>query len=223
MNIDGLSEMTLEKLIDAGFLRELPDVFFLDRYQADIVKMEGFGEKSYQNLISSADKAKTTTAARLLYGLGIPNIGVANAKMIANHFQGDMNRIMRADKETLTDIEGVGEVMANAFCEYFANAHNQKIAEELLRFIRIEKEAAQNQTLSGISFVVTGTLTHYANRDALKASIDARGGKVTGSVSKKTNYLINNDLMSHSANNQIAKEKCNPILSEEMFIEMFGE
>lgn len=224
MNIDGLSEMTLEKFIDAGFISELPDLFFLDRYQQEIMNMEGFGQKSYQNLIDSVNQARKTTAARFLYSLGVPNIGVANAKMIARHFHHNMDRIMDAEEEALVEIEGVGEVMARAFCEYFANGHNRTVVGQLLDLITIEKEElTEKQTLEGISFVVTGALNRYPNRDALKASIENRGGKVIGSVSSKTNYLINNDLMSNSSKNKKAKALGIPIISEEMFIEQFGE
>lgn len=224
MNIDGMSEMTLEKFIDAGYISELPDIYKLARYREDIVNMEGFGERSYEKLIASIQTSKTTSAARLLFSLGVPNIGVANAKMIARHFQDDMGQIMGAGEEELTEIEGVGDVMAQAFTEYFANAHNKSIVEELMQHITIVREANKEaQTLHGMNFVVTGSLTHYANRDALKASIENRGGKVTGSVSAKTSYLINNDLLSNSSKNKKAKELSIPILSEEMFIEQFGE
>ena len=224
MNIDGMSEMTLEKFIDSGYISELPDIYELARYREEIVSSSGFGERSYEKLIASIDASKETTAARLLFSLGIPGIGVANAKMIARHFHDDMEQIMKAKEEELTEIEGVGDVMAQAFTEYFANGHNKRIVEQLLQYITIAREeSAGAQTLEGISFVVTGSLAYYANRDALKASIENRGGKVTGSVSAKTNYLINNDLLSNSSKNKKAKELNIPIISEEMFISRFGE
>lgn len=224
MNIDGMSEMTLEKFIDSGYISELPDIYELARYREEIVSRSGFGERSYEKLITSIEASKETTAARLLFSLGIPSIGVANAKMIARHFHDDMEQIMKAKEEELTEIEGVGDVMAQAFTEYFANGHNKRIVEQLLQYITIAREeSAGAQTLEGISFVVTGSLAHYANRDALKASIENRGGKVTGSVSAKTNYLINNDLLSNSSKNKKAKELNIPIISEEMFISRFGE
>lgn len=224
MNIDGMSDMTLEKFIDAGYLSELPDIYELAKYREEIISRSGFGERSYEKLTASIEASKTTTADRLLFGLGVPNIGVANARMIAGHFQNDMESIMDAREDALTEIEGVGEVMARAFTEYFANEHNRRIVRRLLAYITLEKdESGGEQTLEGLSFVVTGTLNHYENRDALKASILKRGGKVTGSVSAKTSYLINNDLLSNSSKNKKAKELDIPILSEEAFIERFGE
>lgn len=224
MNIDGMSEMTIEKFIDAGYISELPDLYELAKYREEIVSMEGFGERSYEKLIASIEASKMTTAARLLFSLGVPNIGVANAKMIAKHFKNDMNQIMKADREELVEIEGVGDVMAQAYTEYFANTHNLSIVNKLLMYITFaQEENTTAQTLEGISFVVTGSLKHYENRDALKASIEKRGGKVIGSVSAKTSYLINNDLLSNSSKNKKAKELNIPIISEEMFIQQFGE
>lgn len=224
MNIDGLSEATLEKFIEAGYLSELYDLFFLDRYREEIIAMEGFGEKSYQKLADSVEASKNTTAARFLYSLGIPNFGVANAKALAAHFHGDIHAVMNTAVEELVEIEGIGGVMAEAFLEYFANAHNQDVVKKLLDIVTLEQEANQvAQTLEGLSFVVTGALNHFENRDALKAFIEARGGKVTGSVSAKTSYLINNDMMSGSSKNKKAKQLGIPILSEEMFMEQFGD
>lgn len=224
MNIDGMSEATLEKFIEAGYLNELYDLFFLDRYREEIIAMEGFGEKSYQRLLDSVEASKRTTAARLLYSLGIPSFGVANAKALAAYFHGDIHAVMHTDAETLVEIEGIGGVMAEALLEYFANGHNQDVVEKLLDIVTLEQEERQAaQTLEGLSFVVTGALNHYENRDALKAFIEARGGKVTGSVSAKTGYLINNDMTSGSSKNKKAKQLGIPIISEEMFLEQFGD
>lgn len=225
MNIDGFSEASIEKFIDSGFLVKLPDIYKLSEHKDEIVSMEGFGEKSYSKLMKAIEASKDTTVARLLNSLGVPNIGDANAKMIAKHFQNDFNAIMNADAESLVEIEGVGDVMAKDFVEYFAKEENRMVASELQGLMRfqIEVVSADSQTLDGLKFVVTGKLAIYENRDALKASIEARGGKVIGSVSANTDYLINNDLMSSSSKNKTAKSLNIPIISEEMFIEQFGK
>ncbi len=225
MNIDGFSEASIEKFIDSGFLVKLPDIYKLSEHKDEIVSMEGFGEKSYSKLMKAIEASKDTTVARLLNSLGVPNIGDANAKMIAKHFQNDFNAIMNADAESLVEIEGVGDVMAKDFVEYFAKEENRMVASELQALMRfqIEVVSADSQTLEGLKFVVTGKLAIYENRDALKASIEARGGKVIGSVSANTDYLINNDLMSNSSKNKTAKSLNIPIISEEMFIDQFGK
>lgn len=225
MNIDGFSEASIEKFIDSGFLVKLPDIYKLSEHKDEIVSMEGFGEKSYTKLMKAIEASKDTTVARLLNSLGVPNIGDANAKMIAKHFQNDFNAIMNADAESLLEIEGVGDVMAKDFVEYFAKEENRMVASELQAFMRfqIEVVSADSQTLDGLKFVVTGKLAIYENRDALKASIEARGGKVIGSVSANTDYLINNDLLSNSSKNKTAKSLNIPIISEEMFIDQFGQ
>ncbi len=223
MNIDGLSEATLEKFIDAGYISELYDLFNIESFRNEITGMEGFGEKSFENLLDSVNKAKTTTVERFLYSLGIPGFGVANARIVAKYFHDDIRVIMKADIDELTEIEGIGGVMAEAFFEYFANEHNQRVIEKLLSLITFSSRNNQTeQTLEGISFVITGSLNHFENRDALKALIEERGGRVTGSVSAKTGYLINNDLQSNSTKNKKAKELNIPILSEEMFMEKFS-
>ncbi|MBR1771610.1 MAG: NAD-dependent DNA ligase LigA [Lachnospiraceae bacterium] len=223
MNMDGLSEMTLEKFIDRGFIREFADLFHLDRYRDAITQMEGFGEKSYANLIESIDQARNTTLPRLLYALGITGIGVANAKLLCKHFDYDLERIRAAKTEELGEIEGIGEVLAGAVAAYMQDPDNQRRLEALLAEVTLEKPQvnAAQQTLTGHSFVITGSLQHYENRDALKAIIEDRGGKVTGSVTGKTTCLINNDVTSNSTKNKKAKELSVPILSEEDFIAQY--
>ena len=223
MNIDGLSEATLEKLIDKGFIQEYADLFHLDRYRERIVEMEGFGEKSCQNLLDSIDRARDTTLPRLIYGLGIANIGVANAKMLCRYFNYDLERMRVADVETLSAVEGVGEVIASAFVEYMQDKENMGKLEKLLSELRIEIPKAEegNQTLAGLSFVVTGSLKFFAGREQLKEQIEQRGGKVTGSVTGKTTCLINNDITSASSKNKKAKELGVPILSEEDFLKQY--
>lgn len=223
MNIDGLSEATLEKLIDKGFIQEYADLFHLDRYRGEIVEMEGFGEKSCQNLLDSIDRARNTTLPRLVYGLGIENIGVANAKMLCRYFDYDLGQMREVDVETLSAVEGVGEVIATAFVEYMRDPENMAKLERLLPELQIEapKTEEGGQTLAGLSFVVTGSLNHFAGRNELKELIEQRGGKVTGSVTGKTTCLINNDITSSSSKNKKAKELGVPILSEEDFIKKY--
>jgi DNA ligase (NAD+) len=223
MNMEGLSEATLEKFIELGYLHEFADLFRLDRYKEQIVSLEGFGEKSYQNLIESVEQARNTTLPRLIYALGIGGIGVANAKMLSKHFHHDFDAMRRADVLELSAIEGVGEVIANTFVEYMQQPANQAIMDHLLEEINIEIPVVEegSQTLDGMNFVITGSLVHFENRDQLKEQIEQKGGKVTGSVTSKTTCLINNDVTSSSSKNKKAKELGVPILSEEEFLEKF--
>lgn len=223
MNIDGLSEATLEKFVDLGFIHEFADLFHLDRYKGQIVDMEGFGEKSYQNLMDSIDRARNTTLPRVIYGLGIANIGVANAKMLCRHFQYNLDQMMGADVETLSAIEGVGEVIATAFVNYMRDGDNLRRIEALMKELDVEipKVEEGSQTLAGLSFVITGSLTHFASRNDLKDIIERKGGKVTGSVTGKTTCLINNDVNSTSSKNKKARELGVPVLSEEDFMAQY--
>lgn len=224
MNIDGLSEATLEKFVDMGFIREFADLYHLERHREAIVEMEGFGEKSYQNLINSIQASRTTTLPRVIYGLGIANIGVANAKMLCRYFDYDLERMQSADVETLSAMEGIGGVIASAFVEYMSDEDNRRRLERLMVELQVEVPVIEegSQTLSGLSFVVTGSLNHFAGRSDLKELIEQKGGKVTGSVTGKTTCLINNDVASTSAKNKKAKELGVPILSEEDFMEAYG-
>ena len=224
MNIDGLSEATLEKFVDRGFIHEFADLFHLDRHRDEIVEMEGFGEKSYSNLIESIDRARNTTLPRVIYGLGIANIGAANAKMLCRHFGHDFKRLQEADTESLSAIEGVGEVIASAFVQYMQDQDNLHRIENLMRELQIQVPVAEegSQTLSGLSFVVTGSLEHFASRSDLKELIEQKGGKVTGSVTGKTTCLINNDPASASSKNKKAGELNVPILSEEEFLKKYN-
>lgn len=223
LNIDGLSEATLEKFIEQGFIHEFADLFHLDRYEETITQLEGFGEKSYHNLINSINLARKTTLPRVLYGLGIENIGVANAKMLCRHFDYDFDKMKLADVEELSSIEGVGEVIANAFVNYMRNPNNIAKMEHLLEELEIAvpKMDEASQTLAGKAFVITGSLTHYGSRTELKEVIEQKGGKVTGSVTSKTNCLINNDIASNSSKNKKAKELNVPIITEEEFIQEY--
>ncbi len=221
MNIDGLSDATLEKFISMGFLKDLADIFHLDRHEEAIVNMEGFGRKSYDNLMKSIDAARRVAMAKFIYSLGISGIGLANAKVIVAHFGQDFHKIMEADEEELIAIDGIGEVLAKAFCDFFADPERMRIVKELLEEITFEQEDNDSeQTLEGKVFVITGSVEQFANRNALKDYIEKLGGKVTGSVSKNTDYLINNDVMSNSTKNKRARELDIPILSETDFMKL---
>lgn len=223
LNMEGLSEATLEKFISMGFIHEYADLFHLTEHRDAIVDMEGFGEKSYANLVDSIEKARNTTLPRLIYGLGIANIGLVNAKMLCRHFDYDLDALQSAKEEELSDIEGVGDVIARAFVSYMNNPANKDKIDHLLPELHLEKpeNSTENQNLAGLSFVVTGTLNSFENRNALKEEIEKRGGKVTGSVTSKTECLINNDVTSSSSKNKKAKELNVPILSEEDFLQKY--
>lgn len=222
MNIDGLSEATIEKLMAKGMVKELADIFHLEQYKEDIVIMEGFGVKSYNNLVSSIEKARTVSLAKFLYSLGIQNIGLSNAKLICKEMKYDFNKIRNADRETLTNMPGIGDVIADAFVEFFQNENNKVVVDDLLKEVNFEKQVVntETQTLVGKTFVITGSVEHYANRNELKEVIEEKGGKVTGSVTAKTDYLINNDNMSNSSKNKKAKELGIPVITEEDFNKM---
>lgn len=220
LNIEGLSEATLEKFVDYGFIREYADIFRLERYKEQLITLEGFGEKSYNNLMDSIEKAKKTTMPRLLYSLGIANIGLSTAKIICNEFEQDAERIMRAAEEDLSLINGIGEVIARSFCEYFAKEENRKQFLELLELLEIDAEEKAQSFFKDMVFVITGSVEHFSNRSEMKEFIEKNGGKVTGSVTSKTTYLINNDKASTSSKNKKAKELNIPIISEEEVIAM---
>lgn len=223
MNVDGLSESTLEKFLAKGFLHELADLFKLDRYEQEIIHMEGFGEKSCQNLMDSIERARNTTLPRVIYGLGIENIGVANAKMLCRHFQYDLDALRHAKLEELSAIDGIGDVIAAGIYAFFRNEERMEQLRHLLQEITIAEETAEeeSQTLTGMNFVITGSLEHYENRNALKDEIEAKGGKVTGSVTSRTTCLINNDTASSSSKNKKAKELGIRIISEEKFMQEY--
>lgn len=222
LNIEGLSEATLEKFIAKGFIREFSDIFHLDSHSEEIQHMEGFGEKSYKNLIASIEKARQTTLPRVVYSLGITGIGLANAKVICKEFKNDVDAMIHADEETLDAIDGIGGVLAGAFVSYFKDEKHIKILLNLLKELEIPEEIADNteRILEGKKFVITGSVTHFANRGEVKELIESLGGKVTGSVTAKTDYLINNDVHSTSSKNKKANELNIPIISEEDFIKI---
>ena len=225
MNIEGLSEATLEKFIDCGFVKDFTDIFHLDRYEEEIKAMEGFGEKSYVNLLKSVENARKTTLPKLLYSLGIANIGLANAKMICKALENNPQKLPDATVEELGEIPGVGEVIAQSYVAYFAQEKHRKLYINLLREVEIPQETGEEETqiLEGKNFVITGSVHHFANRAEVKELIEKKGGKVTGSVTSKTDYLINNDVESTSSKNKKARELGVPILSEEAFLKMIEE
>ena len=225
LNIAGLSEATLEKFIGFGMIHEYADIFHLDRHQEEIVEMDGFGQKSYDNLIAAAEKASHTTLPRMVYGLGVAGIGLANAKMICRHFKNDFEAMRHATVEELVEIDGIGEVLAQAWTAFFSDGKNNAIVDHLLAELTFEADEEENgegadETFAGMNFVITGSLEHFKNRKELQELIERRGGKVTGSVTSKTNYLINNDVASSSSKNKKARELGVPILSEEEFLKL---
>ena len=222
LNIDGLSEATLEKFIARGFIHDFADLFHLEQHREEICEMDGFGEKSYNNLIASVEKARETTLPRLIYGLGIANIGLANAKLICKEIGHDPGRVMDLTAKDLAAIDGIGDVIAGNYVAYFADAEHRELFEKLLKEVKLpeEQEDVGEQTFAGKNFVITGSVEHFANRNEVKALIESKGGKVTGSVTSKTNYLINNNVESTSSKNKKAKDLGIPIITEEDFLKM---
>lgn len=224
LNIEGLSEATLEKFISRGYIHTFADIFHLDRYKDEIQGMEGFGEKSYRKLIESVKKARTTTLPRVVYSLGIAGIGLANAKVICRELKYDVEALLMVTEEELNEIQGVGEVLAKAFTGYFSDAKHVENFRKLLEELTIPEEiSTKKQIFEGVNFVITGSVTHFANRGEVKELIESLGGKVTGSVTSKTNYLINNDVTSTSSKNKKANELGIPIISEETFLELVNQ
>ncbi|MBQ7534094.1 MAG: NAD-dependent DNA ligase LigA [Stomatobaculum sp.] len=226
LNVEGLSEATLEKLIAAGFIHEYADLFDLEQYRSQIAEMEGFGEKSADNLLKAVESARNTDMTRFVYSLGIPGIGLQNAKMLNRHFRGSFEAFRNASAEELCEIEGIGEVLARAVREYLEDPENIRLTEDLLQKLHLEPPAAeggedsQASLFAGKTFVITGSVTHFKNREELKRFIEDRGGKAAGSVSAKTSYLINNDKTSSSSKNKKAKELGVPVISEEDFLKL---
>lgn len=224
-NIEGMSEATLEKLIQHGFLHEPADLFHLDNYHDEIGQLDGFGEKSYQRLMASVQKARKITLAKLIYSLGILNIGLSNARLLCRHYKNDLQALMSASTEELTAIDGIGPVIAGSFTDYFADEHHKKELEDLLGEVEIEQEnfEAEDRIFDGKIFVITGSLEHFKNRNALKELLEEKGAKVAGSVSSKTSYLINNDAASASSKNKKARELGVSVITEEELMALMGK
>lgn len=225
MNIDGLSEATLEKFIQHGMLHEFADLYHLDDYRDTIIDMDGLGVKSYDNMMAAIDRSRHTTLPKLIYSLGIANVGLSNAKMIVKN-TGTLDRILSATREELCAIDGVGEVIADSFVSYFADDKHRQELDRLVAELDIEAEemaSGENAVLADMVFVITGSLNHYSNRNELKELIEKLGGKVTGSVTGKTSYLINNDSTSSSSKNKTAAKLGVPVITEDEFIKMIEE
>ena len=221
MNIDGLSEATLEKFIARGFIHTFGDIFEISRYKDEIMEMEGFGQKSFDNLMESLENARKTTLAKVIYSLGIANIGLANAKVICRHFNNSLDAIRKADLEEVSAIDGIGPVIARNLVNYFHKEENNQKLDSLMQHLHIQQEEIKSQQIfAGMNFVITGSLNHFSNRNEAKNLIESLGGKVTGSVTRKTTYLINNDTASNSSKNKKARELGIPILSEEEFLKL---
>ncbi len=221
MNIEGLSEATMEKLIAKGFIHEYADLFKLPEHRDEIIEMEGFGEKSFENLITSCNNAKKVNMANFIYALGISNVGLSNAKLICRHFDNDWHKIINSSADELVEIDGIGDVIADSFVNYFADEENCHIVDDCLKLVEFQNEEPIGASLDGIVFVITGSLNKYTNRSELKNYIESNGGKVASAVSGNTNFLINNDVTSNSSKNKKAKELGIEIISEETFIDRF--
>ena len=222
LNIDGLSEATLEKFIQHGFLKNFCDLYHLEKFRDEIIALDGFGEKSYENLLTSVENSRNTTLPKFIYGLGIANVGLSNAKMIVQALGNDIEKVIHAGRQELEKIDGVGAVIADTFASYFENEKNKEEFYKLLQEMHIEKapDNQNNQILTGKVFVITGSLEHFENRNQLKERIEQLGGRVTGSVTGKTSYLINNDSHSASSKNKTAAKLGVPVITENEFLEM---
>ncbi len=222
MNIEGLSEETIDKFIENGFINTYADIFSIDKFEDKIKDLEGFGEKSYNNMIKSIQKSTTVGIANFIYALGINHVGLSNAKLLCKNFDNDIDAIISASEEELNDIDGFGEVIAHSIHSYFSNDKNVEILKKAMEFINFKaEEYSSDLTLSGLSFVITGDLEHYGNRKELQNIIESMGGKVTSTVTKKTNFLINNDAFSGSAKNKKAAELSVPVITENEFVDRF--
>lgn len=223
LNIDGISSQTLEKFIDRGFIKNYTDLYHLNNYEDEIVGMDGFGRKSYDNIIESVEKSRTVTLDHVIYALGIGGIGLANARLVSRHCNEDPEAVADITIEELMSIDGIGDVLAQSFREYFDDVNNRRLYNELLAELKLQKEVRDTSSpVAGKTFVITGSVNHFTNRDELKAFIETLGGKTTGSVSAKTDYLINNDVTSNSSKNKKARELGIPVISEEEFIKLTG-
>ena len=223
MNIEGLSEATIEKLLEKEYLKDFTSVYHLERYEEEIIKMEGLGKKSYDNLIQSINKSREVALPNFIYALGIAQVGLGTAKLICKHFDYHLEEVIKADYAHLITIDGVGPVIAKEFEAYFALEENKVMLEALVRELNFKQENISEVKESPIlnkTFVITGDVNHFKNRKELQAKIEELGGKVTGSVSKNTDYLINNDSASNSSKNKKAKELNIPILTEVQFLEI---
>lgn len=223
MNIDGFSEAGILKLIGKGILHELPDIYGIKEKKEEIVTLEGFGEKSFDKLVAAIEASRNTTPARLLYSLGVPGIGVVNSNNIARACRNSWNEMMNLGTDELLAIDGIGGVMSDDYTRFFAKKENKVMVQALVDVLNLDESfEEQGTSLAGKTFVITGSLNHYANRKDLKAEIEAEGGKVAGSVSSQTDYLITNNPASGSSKNKAARELGVSIITEDDIMEMLG-
>lgn len=223
MNIEGLSEQTLLKLIGMGCIRSYPDIFTLESHREEIMEMEGFGQKSCDNLLASIERARNTTPARVLTALGIPGVGVTMANQIARACHNRWEEMISLTETDLQDIDGVGSVISGDYASFFQDEHNREMVKALYEQLHLDESYEEQGTgLSGKVFVITGSLNHYSNRKELKAAIESEGGKVAGSVSGSTDYLITNNPESGSSKNRAARELGVAIITEDQIREMLG-
>lgn len=222
MNIDGISENTIEKWVDEGILRTPADFFRIEAHKEQIINMEGFGEKSFENALNAVKAASKTSAVRLLYSIGVPNIGIATAKLICRFFDNDIDRIRHATEEELLSIDGIGDVIAREYVRFFQKDSVNELLDDLLSEVELIAEATEKseQKFAGMTFVITGSVEKFKNRKELSEYIESMGGKVAGSVSNRTTYLINNDSMSGSTKNRTARELGVRIITEEEFLSL---
>ena len=223
MNIDGISGATLENLSEAGIITDLPSIFHLAEHQNEIISMNGFGQRSYIKMVTSINKAREVKVANLIYALAIPNIGLSTAKLICKSFNYDLAEIVSATYNDLIDIDGIGDVIAESFVDYFNDEDNM---DQFLRLVKelhiIKEEVSTDTSMNGVTICVTGDVYIFPNRRAIKDLVESKGGKLTGSVSRSTNYLVTNDTTSGSRKNKAAKEYGIPILTEQEFIDKFN-
>lgn len=226
LNIDGLSEATIEKFINLGWLNSIKDIYNLSEHKDEMKKLDGFGSKSVDKLLNSIEQSRNTNLQRFLYSLSIPLLGNSTSKDIAefcgNNFNSFVGALTEGGKDAFTSINGIGEALGKSIINYW-NKHSEEIMDlaQKFTFSKDEKiEKVENDKINGKVFVVTGSVNHYKNRNELKTDIEKNGGKVSGSISSKTSYLINNDIDSNSSKNKKAKELNIPIITEEQFLSM---
>ncbi len=225
MNIEGFSEETIKKFVEKGFISDYTDIYNIEKFAEEIKNIDGFGEKSYNNLIKSIENSKKPELPNFIYALGINHVGLSNAKLLCKNINYDINKLFTISQEELVEIDGFGDIIAHSICSYFGDCKNKELIYKMLDIISFaEVEVSyesENMNVKEKTFVITGDLNEFKNRKELQLKIEALGGKVTGSVTKKTNYLINNDILSESSKNKKAKELGIPIITEEQFIKEF--
>lgn len=223
MNIDGVSTSTLNTLIECRIISDYASIYHINEHADEIINLEGFGYTSFMNIVNAVEKSRNVKPANLIYALGIPNIGLTTAKLICKHFGNDLVKTVTASYNDLINIDGIGDTIADSFTAYFADKNNAEAFVRLTKELNIIQEAVSNNTeMNGITICVTGDVHIFKNRRAIKDIVENLGGKLTGSVSKSTSYLVTNDTTSGSRKNKAAQEYGIPILTEQQFIEKFN-